>query len=205
MCEPATLLIAATAVTAMSTGYAAMQSSAMSTYEARVADRNAKLESEAAFNANENTRAEALAHYRRVAQLKGEQRVAQAANGISVDFGSASDVLADTDMMAREDAGRIYDQGFETVRGFDINATNYRDQAKAARSEARGALVKGALDVGATVLGGAAQYRTLQTKMGMGSGTGKRKIGAGATGGSPRPYSSSGFSMGRASVGRVPR
>ena len=162
MCEPATLAIAAAAVTAAGQGYAALQSAAASRYEARVADRNAKLENEAAFRANENTKTEALAHYRRVAQLKGEQRVAQAANGVSLDFGSAADVAADTDLLAREDAKRIYDQGAEAARGFDISAANYRSSAKASRFAAKGAIVKGAFDMASTALGGAQQYSKMK-------------------------------------------
>lgn len=162
MCDPATLVIAATAVTAAGQGYAALQSAAASRYEARVADQNAKMENEAAFRATENTKTEALAHYRRVAQLKGEQRVAQAANGVSLDFGSAVDVASDTDMLAREDVNRIYDQGAEKVRGFDISAANYRSSAKASRFAAKGALVKGAFDMASTALGGASQYSKMK-------------------------------------------
>ncbi|ALC13836.1 hypothetical protein [Sphingopyxis sp. 113P3] len=162
MCEPATLALAAAAVTAAGQGYAALQSAAASRYEARVADRNAKLENEAAFRASENTKTEALAHYRRVAQLKGEQRVAQAANGVSLDFGSAADVAADTDLLAREDAKRIYDQGAEAVRGFDISAANYRSSAKASRFAAKGAIVKGAFDMASTALNAASQYSKMK-------------------------------------------
>lgn len=162
MCEPTTLVLAATAVTMAGQGYAALQSAAASRYEARVADQNAKLENEAAFRETENTKTAALAHYRRVAQLKGEQRVAQAANGVSLDFGSAADVAADTDMLAREDAQRIYDQGAEKVRGFDINAANYRSSAKASRFAAKGALIKGGLDMASTALSGATQYSKMK-------------------------------------------
>jgi len=164
MCEPATLALAATAIAAAGQGYAALQSAAQSRYEARVADRNAALESEAASRETENTRQAALAHYRRVAQLKGEQRVAQAANGVSLDFGSAAEVQDDTEMLAREDAQRIYDQGAEKVRGFDINASNYRASARASRSAAKGAIVKGAFDMASTALGGAAQYSRMRPK-----------------------------------------
>lgn len=152
------MVLAATAVTMAGQGYAALQSAAASRYEARVADQNARLENEAAFRATENAKTEALAHYRRIAQLKGEQRVAQAANGVSLDFGSAADVAADTNMLGREDVGRIYEQGSERVRGFDISASNYRSSARASRLAAKGALIKGALDMGSTALGGAAQY-----------------------------------------------
>lgn len=164
MCEPVTLLAVSTAVAAAGQGFAALQSASASRYEARVADRNAALENEAAFRETENTRTAALAHYRRVAQLKGEQRVAQAANGVSLDFGSAADVAGDTDMLAREDTQRIYDQGAEAVRGFDINASNYRATARAARHAAKGALIKGALDMGSTALGGAQQYAKMKAR-----------------------------------------
>lgn len=162
MCEPATLVLAATAVTMAGQGYAALQSAAASRYEARVADQNAKMDNEAAFRETENTKTAALAHYRRIAQLKGEQRVAQAANGVSLDFGSAVDVQNDTDMLGREDTQRIYDQGAEKVRGFDISAANYRSSAKASRFAAKGAIVKGAFDMAGTALGGASQYSKMK-------------------------------------------
>lgn len=143
-------------------GYAALQSAAASRYEARVADQNAKMDNEAAFRETENTKTAALAHYRRIAQLKGEQRVAQAANGVGLDFGSAVDVQSDTDMLGREDTQRIYDQGAEKVRGFDISAANYRSSAKASRFAATGAIVKGAFDMAGTALGGASQYSKMK-------------------------------------------
>jgi hypothetical protein len=187
-------LIAAAAVTAASQGYAALEASAASRYEARVADRNAKLESEAAFTATENTRTEALAHYRKLAQLKGEQRVAQAANGVSLDFGSAMIAQDDTDLMGREDVQRIYDQGEQAVRGFDINSANYRDQGKAARKAATGALVKGGFEIAKTALSAATQYQGLRGKI---TPAAKRTNFAGT--------SSSGFSAGRTTFGRMPR
>lgn len=162
MCEPATLLIASAVVTAAGQGYSALQSAAMHRYEARVSDANAKLESESAFRETENTRQAALAHYRRVAQLKGEQRVAQAANGVSLDFGSAADVADDTEMLAREDARRLYDQGAEKVRGFDIRASNYRASARGSRAAAKGAVIKGAFDMAGTALNAATQYSKMK-------------------------------------------
>lgn len=183
------------AVTAASQGYSALQASAASRYEARVADRNAKIESEAAFTATENTRTEALAHYRKLAQLKGEQRVAQAANGVSLDFGSAMLAQDDTEMMGREDVARIYDQGEQAVRGFDINSANYRDQGKAARKAATGALIKGGFDIASTALGAATQYQGLK---------GKTAPAVRATARAPAGYSG-GYQAGRGFVGRTPR
>ncbi len=164
MCAPPVLALAAAAVMAVGQGVSALQSAAQSRYQARVADRNANLENESAQQAMANTRQEALAHYRQVAQLKGQQRAAQAANGVSVDFGSAVDVADDTQMLAREDTRRIYDRGYQESRGFEINSANFRSQANASRQAATGALVKGAFDVASTALSASSQYGTMTTK-----------------------------------------
>lgn len=166
MCLPAApLLLAATAVSAIGTGIGAMQSAAQSRYQAKVAEQNAAMEREAAVQEQENTREAALAHYRQVAQLKGQQVVGAAANGVVTDFGTSADTLGDTEMLSREDVGRIYKQGAQNVRGRDIQAANYMGEANAQRAAAKGALIKGAFDMGSTVLSGATQYAKLQQKL----------------------------------------
>lgn len=156
------MTIAATVVATAGEGIAAFQAASQAKYQARVAERNAKLENEAAFREQENTRTEALAHYRKVAALKGQQRVTAAANGVSLDFGSPADVIDDTDMLSREDVNRIYEQGFQRSRGFEINASNERAQARASRAAAKNAIVKGVFDMGSTALGGAKQYANIK-------------------------------------------
>jgi len=162
VCDPVTLTVAATAVTMAGQGMSALQQASQYKYQARVAERNASLENEAARVEQENTRTEALAHYRRVAALKGQQRVTAAANGVSLEFGSAADVADDTDMLAREDVTRIYEQGFQRSRGFEINASNERAQARAAKAGAKNAIVSGIFDMGSTALGGATQYSKMK-------------------------------------------
>lgn len=167
MCDPATLLIAGTAVATLGAGYTALQQNAASRYEAKVADQNAKLSAESARQEADNTRDAALQHYRKVSQLKGQQRAAMAAGGIDVDFGNAADLQADTEMLAREDAGRIYQQGAQNVRTYDIEGANYRSSAKASRQAATGALIGGAFNMASTALGGAKQYSQMK-KQGFG-------------------------------------
>jgi len=162
MCDPATLLIAGTAVSTLGAGYSALQSSAESRYKAQVADQNARLSAESARQEQENSRDAALQHYRKVAELKGQQRVAMAGGGLDVNFGNAADLTADTEMLAREDVSRIYRQGAENVRGFDIEGSNYRSQAAASRQAASGAIVSGVFQMGSTALGGAQQYSKLK-------------------------------------------
>ena len=171
ICEPTTLLIASTAVATIGAGYNALQTSAQQRYQARVADQNAKLSAQAAQQEQQNTRDAALQHYRKVAQLQGEQRVAMAAGGLDVNFGNAADLTADTQMLAREDASRIYRQGAENVRGRDIEGSNYRSQAQASRQAASGALIGGAFEMAGTALGGASQYSRLKAQ---GFGAGRR-------------------------------
>jgi hypothetical protein len=166
VCDPLTLTIAATAVAAVGTGVSAVQQSNASNYRAQIDDRNAKLETEAANQENENTRLSALDHYRKVAQLKGQQVAGAAGNGVVTDFGTAADNVSDTDMLANEDVNRIYKQGYQNARSRDIAAWNDRASANANRSAADGALINGAFSVGSTVLNGATQYGKLKSGMG---------------------------------------
>lgn len=163
MCAPA-LAIAAAAASAIGTGMSAVQARAQARYQARIADRNARLEGEAATAALDATRQQALAAYRDKAAVQGRQRAAMAANGIDAGFGSAADMIADGDMLAGEDIGRIYAQGLNSVRGFDINAANQRAEAKARRSAGDGALVSGLFSAASTALSGASSFSKLKAQ-----------------------------------------
>jgi hypothetical protein len=162
MCGPAALAVAAATVTAVGTVYGGLQARAQGNYQAQVAAQNAKLAAESGQQEQQNTREAALQHYRKVAQLQGQQRVAMAAGGLDVNFGNAADLTADTQMLAREDAGRIYRQGAENVRGFDIEGANYRAEGAAAKQKGNGAFVGSLFSAAGTALGGAQQYGQLR-------------------------------------------
>lgn len=169
MCLPAApLALAAAAMAVVGTGVSALQANAQAKYQAKIADRNADLANQSAEREILNTREEAMAHYRKIASIKGQQRVAAAANGVASDFGTAADVLADTDMLGREDVGRIYEQGNQRARGYEIEASNYSSEANAQRQAGKGALVKGLFDMGSTALSGASQYKGLKANRGFG-------------------------------------
>lgn len=165
MCGPALPLVAA-GMSVLSTGIGALQANAQGKYQAKIAERNAGMEREAARLEIENTRTERLAHFRKISALKGQQRVVAAANGVSIDWGTAADLIADTDMLGREDLRRIYYRGHQRVRGHDIAASNFMGEASAQRQAAAGALAKGVFDMGSTVLGGVSQFNDLQAKRG---------------------------------------
>lgn len=163
MCEPISLttglIIAGTTVAAAGAGYSALLANAQGKGQAAQAKVNQAEANRSAADAIERGNIEQRNLYRQVSQQKGAQRAAMAANGLDIDFGSAADITADTDMFAREDASALASNTRNEARGYQIQAANFSSQAKSASLAAKGALVKGAFDVGSTILGGAQQYR----------------------------------------------
>lgn len=147
---------------AASAGVGALAANAQARFQAKIAERNAGMEREAGQQELENTRQAALARYREMAQIKGAQRARAAAAGVGVDFGTAAGVVADTDMLGREDIGRIYQQGAQNMRGHDIAASNFEGQASASRQAGKAALIKGVFDMGSTLLGSAKQFDNMK-------------------------------------------
>ncbi|WP_179504346.1 MULTISPECIES: hypothetical protein [unclassified Sphingomonas] len=167
MCAPLIPIAAA----ALSVGAGAMKTISavqQANVQAKVADANAAAERDAAQQDQENTRQAALKQYREIARIKGQQTVAAAANGVSTSFGTAADVVADTDLLGREDVANIYRQGDNTLRSHDINAANYDAQANAARAAKTNAIIGGVFDMGSSVLGGVKQYQAAKAKGGFG-------------------------------------
>jgi hypothetical protein len=145
-------------------------------YQAKVAGQNADIAREEIALEQEAARREALLHYRKMAQMKGAQRAAAAAGGVSTDFGTAADMVMETDAMGREDAANIYKRSNQNVRSLDRKVSNFIAERNAARAAGKGAIFKGLLDMGSTVLGGVSQYKKLKTNYGT--------PGGGSTGGS---------------------
>jgi hypothetical protein len=156
MCSLGIAAAGMAAVGAITGGLAA---NSQARYKAKIAERNASMEREAGQQDLENTREAALDHYRKVGQMKGAQRARAAAGGVSVDMGTAGWVQDDTEMLGREDASRIYQQGYQNVRGRDIQASNYMGEADAQRSAGTMAIVKGGFDAGGSLLSAASQYK----------------------------------------------
>jgi hypothetical protein len=165
MCDPLSLTIAATAMATIGTGISAYQGYTQNKYQQKVAERNVKLENEAARDSIDRGKIEAQQHWRKVAQIKGAQQVALAANGLDTSFGSAGLLAEDTAMFANEDADALYKNQAQRTRGFEINASNFGGEANARGQAATGSLIKGAFDMGSTALSGATQYSKLKAKM----------------------------------------
>lgn len=167
MCGPAAVVlpIAAAAMTAASQGMGAIMASNQGKYEAKIAEQNAAIEREGLVLEQEATQTDALNHYRRVAELKGQQRMAAAGGNVSTDFGTAADIVDDTEMLSREDIDRLYRGSNERMKGIDRSVANFKGEASAKRSAAKGALIKGLFDVGSTVLGAAQQVKAAKANL----------------------------------------
>ena len=157
MCDPVSLAVAATVVSTLGSVSAGIGQAQQYRYQAQIADQNARLANDQARDSIDNTNLEAQRRYRELAQMKGAQTAAMAANGVDLNFGSPVAIQKDTVMIGAEDVGQIYKGGNERTRGFDINAFNYRSQASANRAQASGALMKGIFEGLSTALGGASQ------------------------------------------------
>jgi hypothetical protein len=151
-------------LTAGSQVYGGLAQNAQAKYEARVADRNAAMERAAIQEARAQGQREQAQHWRRVSQSEGDQRVRQAASGVEVNFGSSADLLEDVRMIGAEDSRTIAENTNRTVRNYDVNASNYVMQGRAARSRGRGALVGSLIGAGSTVLGGARSMSAMRSR-----------------------------------------
>lgn len=163
MCLPAApLALVATAVAAAGSAASTISAMQQSTYQARVADRNAKMEDAAARDAIERGKIEDQRYQRQLSQQQGAQRAALAANGVDVNFGNAAAVREDLARAGQEDSQTIRENAMREARGFELSAANYRASAAGARQARTGQAISGAFDFGSTVLGGAMQYKKIK-------------------------------------------
>ena len=126
-------------------------------YQASIDQQNAKIANSQAQDSILNTNLEAQRRSRELSQTKGQQQAAMAANGVSLDFGSAVDVQRDTAMIGAEDMAQIYKGGAEKTRSYDISAFNYNSSAAANREKASGAITGAVFGAASTALGAATQ------------------------------------------------
>lgn len=160
MCDPVTLTVltvAATVITAGAQVYAGAAAKSQGKFEAQVAERNAKLEEASRADAMSRRNVEQMRLWRKVSQQLGEQRAEAAASGLDVNFGSPSQLQADTLMIGEEDSTTLNENFIKEFKGYDIRASNYRVEGLAARTRGNAAFTGSLLSAGGTLLSGAAQ------------------------------------------------
>ncbi len=151
------LAVSAAAVTAGGQMYQASAQSNQAKYQAAVATENRKLELAGRDDARRRGDLEQMKHWRKVSQLEGQQRAQMGAAGLDLGFGSASDLIVETAQMGYEDSSIINENTDKEVRGYEIRAANYANEAKAQKYGAKTAKTAGYIAAAGTVLSSASQ------------------------------------------------
>lgn len=168
MCDPGTLTIVATAAAVAGTITSTAAAVQQSRYEAKIAERNKDMENAKVADALQRGDQESLNLARKQSALAGAQRAAMAANGVDLGYGSAAHVLADTAMFNQLDQYNLRQNENREIMGYDINAANYKAQANAARAQATGQIISGALSTIGTIAGGAQKMGKIRAQQNAG-------------------------------------
>lgn len=173
MCLPAAALpvlaVASGVMQASGALMAGQQANSQSKADADAARRNAALEIESAHTSYEIGKDERRDFWRKIGQVKGQNRASMAANNIEVDFGTAARIQDDTQMLANEDAISLYRNIEERTRGHHINAANFVQAAKAARAQGKAAVKASYWQAATSLVGAASQAAGYKAKMGTSS------------------------------------
>jgi hypothetical protein len=160
MCEPATLALAATAVSGVvAAGGAVMQGQAQAKqakYQSAVERNNATIAGWQATDAQQRGQIEEQRQRLATARLRGAQRAGMAANGIEIDSGSPLDVLMDTAQLGELDALTIRSNAEREAYGFRSQSGNLMAQAGLTQMAGRSAQTAGYIGAGSTLLSTAA-------------------------------------------------
>lgn len=135
-------------------------------YQSAVAEQNARLTISQQQDAIVKEQQQRVQLDRKYSQIKGSQEVAMAANGVDANFGSAQQTAQDTAMFRGEDAASLAANQNSELKGFDIQAANYRSQGQAARMKGNAAFTSSLFQAAGTALSGASQYGQLKAKFG---------------------------------------
>ena len=157
MCDPVTLAIAATAVTAGSAVMSGYQGAAQARFAAAQADQNSALAKTQAQQVQQQGAVDALNKYRQIHAVEGDQTVGFASQGLDMSFGTPNAVVAGTAQMGADDVSRLRQNTMDRVNSLLIQSNNYSDSAGADRIAGNNAITSGWLKAGGTILSGASQ------------------------------------------------
>ena len=173
MCTPllAVAAVAAAGSAAMQGVQASQQADAAqksANYNAQVAANNANVASEQRSVTLQQGQVEAEQSQLQQAQVLGRQKAALAANGVALDSGSATDILASTRFLGAQDVNAVQSNAARAAWGYAVQQSDDLAQAKLDRWQA------GALDPGA--VGGMAAGASLLSAAGVYAGRGLASI-----------------------------
>lgn len=125
---------------------------------AQIAENNRILSERQSKDAIERGRAEETDFRRQLAGMKGTQRAAFGASGVSLSSGSPTDILTDTAVLGELDALTIRQNAQREAYGYNVQASNFQTEANVNRTAARNARSALPLQLATTVVGGASRY-----------------------------------------------
>lgn len=138
-------------------------------YNAQIQDMNARIADRQARDAIERGQQEEQRKRQQVAQIKGAQTAAMAANGVDVTFGSPLDTMVDTAVAGEIDALTIRTNAAREAYEYNVDATNKRAGAQLNRMSASAASTGGYLNAAGTILGGGAKISSYAKTNSIGS------------------------------------
>ncbi len=129
MCWPLVIVAAGALLSAKSASDQAQAQKDSATYQASVNANNAQIAEWNAESVEDQGRTAVENSQQQTAQLKGSQRAALAANGVSLGEGSALDILTSTDYMGERDALTIRDNAARQAWGYRTQGQSYTDNS----------------------------------------------------------------------------
>lgn len=127
-------------------------------FNAQISEMNAQIAEDAAKDELDRGAREEQKHRMKVGMLRGNQRVAMAANGVDLGSGSPAEVLFDTAYAGEMDSLGIRVDTNVAAYNRRVQAVNYRAQAQLYRMEAKAARTGGMLGALGTLTGGIGKF-----------------------------------------------
>lgn len=156
MCDPATAITVGLGI--LGKVQESKATSASAKYNSQIAENNRILAERNRNDALERGKDDELTFRRQIAGLKGSQRAAFGASGVTLDSGSPADVLTDTAVLGELDALTVRQNAQREAYGFGIQATNFATESAFERSKAKAAKSGLPLAMATTIAGGASRY-----------------------------------------------
>lgn len=170
MCVGTVLTVASTLIGAVGAIQQANAASAAASYNAQVGEMNARISDKRAQDAIDRGMDEEQQKRLDVAQIRGRQEAAMAANNVSVGFGSSLDTLVDSKTAGELDALTIRYNSEQEAYDNRVQAANQRADAQLNRMEAKSRRTAGYINAFGTVLGGASKaFSGYQKSRGIGA------------------------------------
>ncbi len=139
------------ALSSLSTVFSIMGQFSQAGDEEEMGEIRAQQERDRAEDAIQRGKTEEDNHRRQTAAFKGTQRSMLAANGVELDSGSASDLVADTAMLSELDALTIRNNAEREAYGYESNARAEEAEAGMRASRTRNDATGSALSFGGSV------------------------------------------------------